>query len=220
MSASAFIFVTLVFCFVYVKVIPHDASETKDLAKQRMTAKAFIGWIVCFTATVQLMFLPSILPNVFQVFHFKENLAVKSAGLVVMLYTVTAMAGTYLLCRMTTRVTAQRLIIIAGVLGTVMQLLMSLSPGIFSFVAVRMLQTGLIAAVMPLVFATFSTDLDGRVIGFLNSSRFAGNALGPMIAGSVLAFSSLSRLYLFIGSLSLLVMAGYAFSLSVARNKA
>jgi len=150
----------------------------------------------------------------------EESMAIRSAGVVVMLYTATAMAGTFLLCKLAARITGHRLIIAVGVLGTVLQFLLALCPGVTSFVAVRMLQTAMIAAVMPLVFSTFSSDLDGREIGFLNSSRFAGNALGPMIATSVLAFSSLNWLYLTIGSMSLLVLAGYAFSSAVARNTA
>jgi len=217
-SASAFIFVTLVFCFFYVKEFPHESREITAPAKHSMNKKTLIGWGLCFSATVQLMFLPSVLPNVFQGFHMKESAAVKSAGLVVMLYTATAMAGTFLLCRLAARVTSHRLIIFAGILGTILQFLLSLSPGVTSFVAVRMLQTAMVAAVMPLVFSSFASDLDGRVIGFLNSSRFAGNALGPMIATSVLAFSSLNWLYISVGSLGLLTLVGYGFSSAGARN--
>ena len=150
----------------------------------------------------------------------EESMALKSAGVVVMLYTATAMVGTFLLCRLATRITSHRLIIIVGILGTILQSLLALNSGFTSFVAIRMLQTAMIAAVIPLVFSTFASDLDGRVIGFLNSSRFAGNALGPMIGTSVLAFSSLNWLYLSIGSMSLLALVGYAFSFAGARNTA
>lgn len=219
-SASALVFVTVVFCFFYVQEFPHESREIATFTKRAMNRKTLIGWGVCFTATVQLMFLPSVLPNVFRGFHMVESMAVKSAGVIVMLYTATAMAGTFLLCRLAARITSHRLIITVGILGTALQFLLSLSSGLTSFVAVRMLQTAMIAAVVPLVFSTFASDLDGRVIGFLNSSRFAGNALGPMIGTSVLAFSSLNWLYLSIGSMSLLTLVGYAFSLAVARNTA
>ena len=148
----------------------------------------------------------------------EESMALKSAGVVVMLYTATAMVGTFLLCRLATRITSHRLIIIVGILGTILQSLLALNSGFTSFVAIRMLQTAMIAAVIPLVFSTFASDLDGRVIGFLNSSRFAGNALGPMIGTSVLAFSSLNWLYFTIGSMSMLSLAGYALSFAGARN--
>jgi MFS family permease len=147
-----------------------------------------------------------------------EGMAVKSAGMVVMLYTATAMAGTYVLCRLASRVAIHRVLIFAGILGTAMQFLLSASPGVFSFVGVRMLQTAMIAAVIPLVFSTFSSDQDGRIIGFLNSSRFAGNALGPMIATSILAFSGFLWVYFSVASLALLALAGYAFSFARARQ--
>jgi DHA1 family multidrug resistance protein-like MFS transporter len=211
-SASALVFVTLAFCFFYVREFPHESRKPIAFTKHAVNKKTLVGWGLCFTATVQLMFLPSVLPNVFRGFHMEESMALKSAGLVVMLYTATAMAGTFLLCRLAGKITSHRLIITAGILGTVFQFLLSVSPGFTSFVAFRMLQTAMIAAVMPLVFSSFASDLDGRVIGFLNSSRFAWNALGPMIATSVLAFSSLNWLYLCIGGLGLLALLSYAFS--------
>jgi DHA1 family multidrug resistance protein-like MFS transporter len=219
-SASAFVFVSLVFCFFYVREFPHESGERPAFSKHAISRKTLIGWGICFTATVQLMFLPSVLPNVFQGFHIEQSVAVKSAGLVVMSYTATAMAGTFLLCRLATRVASHRLIITIGILGTVFQFLLSVSPGVTSFVVFRMLQTAMIAAVVPLVFSSFTSGLDGRVMGFLNSSRFAGNALGPMIGTSILAFSSLNWLYLSIGIMGLLVLVGYAFFSAGTSNTA
>ncbi|MFC1580839.1 MFS transporter [Thermodesulfobacteriota bacterium] len=218
MSASALVFVTLAFCIFFVKVLPHESRDTAAPKRHAISKKTLIGWGLCFTATIQLMFLPSVLPNVFLAYNMGEGMAMKSAGLVVMLYTATAMAGTYLLCRLASRVASHRVIITAGILGTAMQFLLSASPGFVSFVVVRMLQTAMMAAVIPLIFSTFSSDQDGRIIGFLNSSRFAGNALGPMIATFILAFSSFNWLYFSIGCMGLLTLVGYAFSCAGARN--
>ncbi len=217
-SASAFVFVTLLFCFFYVKEFPPELRAATAVKKHLINKKTLVGWGLCFTATVQLMFLPSVLPNVFRGFHMDEGMAIKSAGLVVMLYTATAITGTFLLCRLAARVASHRLIITIGILGTVLQFLLSVCPGIMSFVSVRMLQTAMIAAVIPLVFSSFSSDMDGRVIGFLNSSRFAGNAIGPMIGTFVLAFSDLNWLYLSVAGLGLLALVSYAFSYAGPRN--
>ena len=214
-SASAFIFMTLIFCFFYVKEESTDEAEKPSTSKRRMIdKKTLIGWGLCFTATVQLMFLPSILPDVLQGFHMEESLAIRSAGMVVMLYTATAVAGTFLLCRLSARLSIFRLIFIAGILGTIFQLLLSLSFGLTSFVAIRMLQTAMIAAVAPLVFSFFASESDGRVLGFLNSSKFAGNALGPMIATSVVAFSSLKWVYISISIMGLVVLLSYVLFLA------
>jgi DHA1 family multidrug resistance protein-like MFS transporter len=217
-SASALVFVTVIFCFFYVQELPNESIETAASTRHALSRKTFMGWVFCFTAAVQLMFLPSVLPNVFQGFHMEESMALKSAGMVVMLYTASAMAGTFLLCSLAARMPSHWLIITVGLLGTVLQFLLSLSSGVTSFVIVRMLQTAMIAAVMPLVFSTFASDLDGRMIGFLNSSRFAGNALGPLIGTSVLAILNLNWLYFTIGSMSMIAIAGYALSFADRRN--
>jgi hypothetical protein len=75
-----------------------------------------------------------------------------------------------------------------------------------------MIQTGLIAATIPLVISIFATELKGGAIGFLNSARFAGNALGPIMATSVLAVSNLTSLYLLISGLTLFALFASKFS--------
>lgn len=210
-SASALVFVTLAFCFFYVVDVPHSTRERKEAGKRTLNKRTLIGWGLCFTTTVQLLFLPSVLPNVFREFNIEYAIALKWAGLVVMFYTATAIVGTHFLCRLSARIRTDKLIIIIGVLGILFQSALSISPGIISFVVFRMLQTAMVAAILPLVFSIFAGDLDGKVLGFLNSGRFGGNALGPMIATSVLAFSSLSWLYLSVGTLGLLALLTFAF---------
>ena len=208
-SASALIFVILAFCYVYVVEPPRKPKEKGAFGKPTVNRKTLIGWGLCFSATVQLMFLPSVLPNVFRGFSMDQTIALNWAGLVVMCYTATAMLGTHFLCRLAVRTRLNRLIISVAVLGIVLQSLLSISHGITSFLAIRMLQTAMIASVMPLVFSIFASDSDGKVMGFLNSGRFAGNALGPMIATFILAFSSLNWLYLSISGISLLALLGF-----------
>lgn len=51
--------------------------------------------------------------------------------------------------------------------------------------------------------------MKGGTTGFLNSGRFAGSAYGPIIAMSILAFSSLTAMYLVIGGITLLTYLGF-----------
>jgi len=217
-GASALIFVTLLFCFFYVVEVPIETSEKRAPGEQTVNRKTLIGWGLCFTATVQLMFLPSVLPNVFQGFNIEQTMALKWAGLVVMLYTATAMIGTFLLCRMAVRIGNERMIFAACISGIVLQSLLSLSPGIISFVAIRMLQTAIIASILPLLYSIFAINLDGKVIGFLNSGRFGGNAIGPMFGTFILAVSGLSWLYLSISGMSLLALLSFALFFGFCRK--
>ena len=210
LGASALVFLTLLFCFSSVAEVPRKPREESTRGKRTLNKRTLIGWGLCFTATVQLMFLPSILPNVFEAFHIGHEVALRWSGVVVMAYTCTAMVGTYLLCKIASRVGTRRLILVAGVLGVAFQALLCLSPGILDFVGLRMAQTAMIAATLPLVISIFASDLKGKVLGFLNSGRFAGNALGPMISTWVLAYGSLNGVYLFVGGLGLLSLLCFA----------
>ena len=94
-------------------------------------------------------------------------------------------------------------------LGIILQASLAFSQGITDFTVIRMLQTGLVAATFPLVISIFAEESKGGTIGFINSARFAGNAMGPIIATSVLAYFNLSTLYFFISGITLLTLLGF-----------
>ena len=213
LSSASLILMTLVFCHLYIAEIPGNSEEdVKGTGPStRIDKRTVIGWGLCFVATVQLMFLPSVLPDVFEGFKIDQSVAIRLAGLVVMLYTATALVGTYIFCRISAFVKPRNVIIFVSVAGVFFQVLLATSDGVKYFVVMRLIQTAAIAATIPLVFAVFSSDASGKIMGFLNSARFAGNALGPMIATLVLSLSNLSSLYISIGAISLLSLLSYVF---------
>ena len=190
----------LIFCHKYVSKIPLQKEESSsDIPLKK---SLFWGWGLIFIATLHLTFLPSILPKILEGFQLTEYMALKSAGFIIMSYTVTAILGNYLLSRIASKVGLRKIITIACVLAALLQVLLILSKGVFSFSLIRMMQTGFVAAIFPLTLSIFARDIGGRTVGFLNSSRFVGMAVGPMIATSVLAYSNLLTLYLFIAALT------------------
>lgn len=207
--AFLMLFAAFIFCRLYVIEIPPLPRDEKMKGRPPLQRKIYLGWLVCFMAQIQLMFLPSILPDLLKNFGIVESGALKIAGLVVMLYTATAFIGTYLWSWLSRRIGIPKMIFILFGIGILSQFLQAWSPGLVDFTIFRMIQTGVIAAAPPLMISYFARELKGGVIGFLNSARFAGMALGPFIATSVLAFSSLRFLFLLICGLSLLVLAGF-----------
>jgi MFS family permease len=158
------------------------------------------------------MFLPSVLPRVFEGFRVEQTLALKLAGLVVMFYTATAMIGTYLWSWLSRRWGVHKMIVFLFISGILLQSALALSRGIVDFTIIRMIQTGMMAATIPLVISLFVNEPKGSTIGFLNSARFTGNALGPIIATSILAFSNLTILYLVISGLTLIAFLSFRHS--------
>ena len=208
-SASALLIVALLFCYVYVKDVPLQPKGETLLGRSMVNRRTLVGWMICFTVTAQLLFLPSVLPNILDGLHVEKTAALKWAGILIMLYTATATLGTFSLTRLSGRIGRNRMIILLVLLGTLFQSLLSLSRGVGDFAVIRMIQTGLIAATVPLVISIFAAESKAGAMGFLNSSRFAGAALGPVLATSILAYSNMTALYLSISGLTLLTLCGF-----------
>lgn len=194
--------VALVLCHIYIAEIPKkDADPDRKI---HFNQGVLWGWALSFIATIHLTFLPSILPHVLGGFHLVGDSALKSAGFIMMGYTATAIIGNYVISRLTTEARIKRVIAVLCLTAAFFQFLLFFSGGVISFTAIRMLQTGVVAAVIPLVMASFVSELGGTGIGFLNSARFAGNGVGPLMATFVLAGSNLLTLYLLIAVLTVL----------------
>jgi hypothetical protein len=96
---------------------------------------------------------------------------------------------------------------VAGGLASLLQVALWLPGSVGLFTALRVLQTGLIAGVIPIVFAQVTEGAPGARIGLMNTSRFSGNAAGPLLA--TLFFAHLSPLLLY-GLLAALTLASLA----------
>jgi DHA1 family multidrug resistance protein-like MFS transporter len=190
--------VFLLLCQIYVAEI-HKKETDRD-RKISFNRDVMWGWALSFIATIHLIFLPSILPHVLGGFGLAGENALKAAGFIMMGYTATAIIGSYVISRLTPRAKLTGVIAAACLGASFFQALLFLSQGVVSFAVIRMLQTGVVAAVIPLVMANFGSKLGGTGIGFLNSARFAGNGFGPLLATFVLAGSNLLTLYLIIAA--------------------
>jgi DHA1 family multidrug resistance protein-like MFS transporter len=188
--------VLLLLMYIYVVDVPRKAPDPDQ--KIDFNRGVLWGWALIFIATIHLTFLPSILPYVLKGFDLAGEKALKSAGFIMMGYTATALIGNYVLSRMTPRAKLKGVIAVLCLTSAFLQFLLYFSGGVFGFATIRMLQTGIIAAVIPMAMANFATELGGTGLGFLNSARFAGNGFGPLMATSVVAGSNLLTLYLLI----------------------
>ncbi|MCU0590160.1 MAG: MFS transporter [Desulfobacterales bacterium] len=209
------VFFSLVYCHRYVRDIPLQLKKPET--GKPLTRRILWGWGLTIVATIHLMFLPSILPHILEGFQLTEQAAITTAGTIMMAYMTTAIAGNYLLVRLASGWGVARLITIACLSAAGLQCLLYFSTGVYSFTLIRVLQTGMIAAVIPLVISSVAVEGGGgTTLGFLNSGRFVGNAFGPMMATLILSRFNLLALYLTIGGLTLVTL--FAFLGSV-RNK-
>jgi DHA1 family multidrug resistance protein-like MFS transporter len=216
LACSAILLGSMLYCYLYVKEVPCLPGREPGSRRTGLDKPIVMGWVLCFMAMIHLSFLPSILPQVFHHLNVDRAVALKLAGTVVMCYTAAAMVGTYLFGGLSKRTGLRKLITTLLVVGVLSQGALVLSRGVLDFTLIRMIQTGAMAALVPLVVSIFARESRGGVIGFLNSARFTGNAIGPMFATSVLAVSSIPVLYLSISLLTLLALLGVKFVFKTA----
>jgi DHA1 family multidrug resistance protein-like MFS transporter len=195
------IFMFLFFCHRHVSNIPPQEKRFRPEGSYKKAL--FFGWVLSLVATIHLAFIPGILPNILKGFQMMENDALNAAGMIIMSYTGTAILGNYFLSHLSTKMGVRKVITVSCLLATLFQVLLILSEGVISFLVIRMIQTGFIAAIFPLTISIFARDAGGRMMGFLNSARFVGMAIGPIMATSILAYFNLPTLYLFIAGITL-----------------
>jgi MFS family permease len=203
--ALVVVFSSLVFCHSHVRDIP--AQPRRPRPGKPLTGGILWGWGLTIVGAIHLMFLPSVLPHILEGFQLTEQAAITTAGTIMMAYMATAIVGNYLLVSLASRFGVARLITIACLSAAALQSLLYFSTGVYSFTLIRVLQTGMITAVTPLVISTFAGEGEGgATLGFLNSGRFVGTALGPMMATTLLSHFSLLTLYLTIAGLTLAML--------------
>ncbi len=194
LASSLMIFAVFVFCLVGLSPVPPQ--PRKPSAGELPRRQRWLAWGVAFVGTVHIVFLPSILPEVLRRFQVSEGERLVLAGLIVFAYGASAAAGSYGFSRLAGRIRVQRLVLLCALGASAFQALLVLGAGPVTFTLIRMLQTALAAGIFPLILAQVASRSHGGTIGFINTSRFAGNAAGPVIATFVLANSNLLTLYL------------------------
>ena len=160
----------------------------------------WLAWGVAFAGTVQIVFLPSILPTILRDFHIPDSQRLVMAGTIVFAYGASAAAGSYSLSRLARRFPPERLVLTSALGASVFQVLLFAGAEPIPFTLIRMAQTALAAGIFPLILAQIAARSQGATIGIINTARFAGNAAGPVIATFVLAHSDLLSLYLILGA--------------------
>jgi DHA1 family multidrug resistance protein-like MFS transporter len=198
LASGLMLFGVCLFCHLALTRIP--PRPRRSAAETIPRRQIWLAWLVSLVGTMHIIFLPSVLPTILRGFEVPEPRRLVTAGTIVFAYGIAAVAGSLGFSRLAGRIPAGRLVLVTALGASLCQILLYFGVGTVTFTLIRMVQTGCAAGIFPLILAQIATWSGGKAIGFINTARFAGNALGPVVATFILAHADLLTLYLVLGA--------------------
>ncbi len=159
--------------------------------------------VIVLGASTQVFFLASILPRVLPDLGVADAEALEMGGLLMFASGVAAALGALLTPRLVELGAPGRTIPALLVASSLCLALLGLSSSFWIYGLLRFLQMLSIAPVFPLVVTRIARRAGGQVIGMINSARIGASFLGPVLATSVLTWTSPGALYLLLAAIGM-----------------
>ena len=146
-------------------------------------------------ASTQIFFLTSILPQVMAELGVPHARTLEIGGIVIFASGAAAALGSMAAPRLAEVLPERRLVagLLVGSSLTVIGLLVA--HDVWSYGILRFLQVLCIAPVFPIVVARIAHTAGGEAIGIINAARIGASFVGPVLATSLLAWSTSTVLY-------------------------
>jgi MFS family permease len=155
---------------------------------------------IVLAGSIQLQFLPAILPEILPTLGVEEAQLLEVGGIVIFVSGVAAALGSLVAGRLADAVPEARLIPMLLLLSSLSLAAFGLAGSVWVLGALRFVQVLCIAPVFPIVVARIAHRARGDAIGFINSARIGAAFLGPVIAATLLAWTPAPVLYACLGA--------------------
>jgi MFS family permease len=192
--------------------------------RQAMVAPARWGEVLVVSLIVlggsaQVFFLTSILPQILPPLGVSEDQTLEIGGVLIFVSGVAAALGSVLASRLADLVPERRLIPGLLAMSSLFLLALAAARSVWPFGVLRFLQVACIAPVFPIVVGRVAHSAGGRAIGVINSARIGAAFLGPVIATSLLAWTSVTAVYAALALMGLVCVPLAARPLTRARGE-
>lgn len=159
--------------------------------------------LLVLTGSVQVFFLTAVLPRILPSLGVLPEDTLEVGGLVIFVSGVAAALGSVAAPWVAEllgegRAVAWLLAVSSSLLG-----LLGATRGVWGFGALRFLQMLCVAPIFPLAVARIALTAGGQAIGFVNSARIGASFVGPVVATTLLAWSTPALLYALLGMVGL-----------------
>jgi MFS family permease len=159
--------------------------------------------LVVLGGSTQIFFLPAILPEILPGFGVPTERTLEVGGLIIFASGAAAALGAFAAPRLSELVAERRLLACLLVASSASVLALALASTAAVYGALRFLQVLCIAPLFPIVVARVAQSAGGEAIGVVNSARIGAAFAGPVMATTMLAWTSPPFLYLLLAAVGL-----------------
>jgi MFS transporter, DHA1 family, multidrug resistance protein len=157
--------------------------------------------LIVLGGSTQVFFLTSILPQILPPLGVPPADTLEAGGVIMFVSGVAAAIGSLSALRLAEAIPERRLIPALLVLASLFVAALGVARGVWMYGALRFLQVLCVAPVFPLIVARIAQSAGGVAIGVVNSARIAAAFVGPVIATTLLAWTTPAALYLLLALL-------------------
>ncbi len=175
-----------------------EAQAAERPARVRDVARVSL---IVLAGSTQVFFLASILPQILPELGVASPRTLEVGGLLIFASGAAAALGALATPRLGEVVPERRLIVLLLAASSVCLALLGVAHSVWPYGVLRFLQVLCIAPVFPVVVARIAQHAGGTAIGVINSARIGAAFVGPVVATTVLAWTSPSALYLLLAAM-------------------
>ena len=151
--------------------------------------------------STQIFFLTSILPQVLPPLGVEPSRTLEVGGFIIFASGAAAALGSVLAPRLSDVWPEHRLVAALLVASSLSVALLALVNSVWLYGILRFLQVLFIAPIFPIVVSRITQSAGGEAIGVINSARIGAAFIGPVIATTMLAWTSPALLYIVLGAI-------------------
>jgi MFS family permease len=178
-------------------VAPEPRSRTREgFASVREVAAVCL---IILGGHLQIFFMPAILPQVLPEMGVDPSQTLEVGGVLIFVSGIAAALGALMASRLGDVVPERLALSVLLASSSVLVAALAAAASVWLYGALRFLHVLAIAPVFPLVVARVAQHAGGQAIGVINSARIGASFIGPVVATTVLAWTSPDVLYVLLG---------------------
>lgn len=180
--------------------VPPRTDQTRVGRRDLRPGDVMIAAAIVLAASVQLFFLAPVLPQVLPGLGVPAADMLEVGGLVIFVSSAATALGAFAAPYLGKLTSERRLLATLLAASSVLMTVLGAFGSLWSYTIVLFLQALCVAPVFPVVVARIAQHASGDVIGVVNAARIASAFVGPVLATSVLAWSTPAVVYALMGA--------------------